>query len=70
MTEYSRPALEYLCISEEHIPLLLNIEREAYVEPWTEGMFRQELDNPLSQFFVAVLDGTIIGYVGFWEAAC
>lgn len=69
MTEQMSPALEFVRIREEHIPVLLEIEREAYVEPWTEGMFRQEVDNPLSQFYVTLLEGSIVGYIGFWEAA-
>jgi len=69
MTEHPPPPLEFIHIREEHIPLLLEIEREAYVEPWTEGMFRQEVENPLSQFFVTMLNGSIVGYIGFWEAA-
>ena len=69
MNEYPRPALEFVRIQEWHIPIVLEIEREAYLEPWTEGMFRQEVNNPLSQFFVVFFQGTLIGYAGFWEAA-
>jgi ribosomal-protein-alanine N-acetyltransferase len=69
MSEHPCSALEYVRIREEHIPALIEIEREAYIEPWTEGMFRQEVNNPLSQFFVVFLDGALIGYAGFWEAA-
>ena len=69
MTEYPRPALEFVHIEEEHLPVILEIEREAYLEPWTEGMFRQEINNRLSQFYVVFFDGTLVGYVGFWEAA-
>jgi ribosomal-protein-alanine N-acetyltransferase len=69
MSEYPRPALEFVRIQEWHIPIVLEIEREAYLEPWTEGMFRQEVNNPLSQFYVVLFEGTLIGYAGFWEAA-
>jgi ribosomal-protein-alanine N-acetyltransferase len=67
MSESSRPKLEFLKIREEHVPLLMEIEEEAYPEPWTEGMFRQEVESPVSQFFVTFLGGRIVGYIGYWE---
>jgi ribosomal-protein-alanine N-acetyltransferase len=42
------------------------IELEAYPDPWSEGMFRDELRNPRSHFYVVYLDGLLIGYGGFW----
>jgi ribosomal-protein-alanine N-acetyltransferase len=59
-------ALHYHRIQEEDIPALLAIEQEAFPDPWTQGMFRQEIDNPCSEFFVVRLDGHIAAYVGFW----
>ncbi|MCL4692952.1 MAG: ribosomal protein S18-alanine N-acetyltransferase, partial [Candidatus Hydrogenedentes bacterium] len=34
--------------------------------PWTEGMFRDEIRNNFSRFFVAMLDKVLVGYGGFW----
>lgn len=42
------------------------IEDEAYPEPWTTGMFREELRNRHSSFFLAYHEETLVGYAGFW----
>ena len=61
-------ALEYLRIQESDIPELLAADQEGYPDPWTQGMFRQEIINPVSEFFVVRNDGNLVAYVGFWMA--
>ena len=58
--------LSYLSLREEDIPHLIDIEQEAYPEPWTRGMFRDEIRNSRSHFFIATFNDEIIGYSGFW----
>ncbi|MDI6704149.1 MAG: ribosomal protein S18-alanine N-acetyltransferase [bacterium] len=45
---------------------VLEIEMVSFPIPWTERMFRQELKNRMSRFFVAEVEGKIVGYGGFW----
>lgn len=66
MSALEEHALRYERLSSIHLPTLLSIEEEAYPDPWTLGMFRQELTNDGSQFFVAFRDSTVAGYGGFW----
>ena len=63
------PPLRYECFASHHIEALLLLEAKAYPDPWTEGMFRQELLNGSSHFYVAYQDGELIGYGGFWFLA-
>jgi [ribosomal protein S18]-alanine N-acetyltransferase len=50
-----------------HLDDVLEIERELFPAPWTEAMFRQEVEEKwLSRSFVALLDGNIVGYVISW----
>jgi ribosomal-protein-alanine N-acetyltransferase len=50
-----------------HLDDVLAIERELFPAPWTEAMFRQEVEEKwLSRSFVALLDGQIVGYVISW----
>jgi ribosomal-protein-alanine N-acetyltransferase len=50
-----------------HIPAVLEIEKDEFSAPWTEEMFRQEIeDNELSRAFVALVDGRIVGYMASW----
>jgi len=59
-------ALEYVRLQATHIPILLEIEQEAYPDPWTEGMFQQELGSHASYFFLAFRADIVVGYAGFW----
>jgi len=59
-------ALEFRRLCEEDIPVLLEVEREAYPDPWTAGMFRQEITNQCSEFFLGFIDGQLAVYGGFW----
>ena len=71
MTTTESAPLRFVRIREEHLPEIMAIEREAYPEPWTEAMFRQEIeiDNSTSYFYVVYLDEVLIGYAGFWLVA-
>ncbi len=54
-------------LADEHVPDLLRIERELFPAPWTEAMFRQEVEEKwLSRSFAAKLDGVVVGYVIAW----
>lgn len=59
-------ALAFRRFEKPDIPLLLPLEQEAYPDPWTHGMFRQELTNGSSHFYVGLLDGQVVAYGGFW----
>lgn len=66
MTVTSTNKLRYEPLTDHLIPVLEVIEHEAYPEPWTTGMFREEIRNKNSFFYVAYLNNTLIGYSGFW----
>lgn len=51
---------------ESLLPFLQVIEDEAYPEPWTTGMFREEIRNQHSYFYAAYLADQLVGYAGFW----
>ena len=59
-------ALRFEPIATGHLDAVLDIEVEAYPEPWTEGMFRDEIRNSHSHFFVVLLGEEVVGYGGFW----
>ena len=48
------------------VELLLPIEEEAYPDPWTAGMFRQEAGNKTSHLYLAYAGEEFVGYAGFW----
>lgn len=46
------------------IPLVLDLERATYPEPWSSGVFVDELSQKNRVYIVAVADDEIIGYAG------
>jgi ribosomal-protein-alanine N-acetyltransferase len=60
--------LRFVRLEERHLPEVMAIEREAYPEPWTENMFRQEVHSAASYFYVTFHEDVLVGYVGFWLA--
>jgi ribosomal-protein-alanine N-acetyltransferase len=54
-------------MAEHHLADVLHIERELFPAPWSEEMFRQEVEETwLSRSMVAVADGHVVGYVVAW----
>jgi len=54
-------------LSEEHLTDVLRIERESFPAPWTESMFRQEVEETwLSRSYIARVDDVIAGYIIAW----
>lgn len=58
--------LRFVPLAAAHLRDVLAIEKEAYPEPWSEGMFREEIHHPRSYFVVVMLDDNLIGYGGYW----
>ena len=63
---FAHTRLHYSSAQEDLLPRLQVIEDEAYPEPWTTGMFREEMRNKNSYFYVAYDAETLVGYAGFW----
>ncbi len=58
--------LHFEPLAEAHLDEVMRIEVEAYPEPWTRGMFRDEIRSPLSHVDAAMGSAWLIGYCGFW----
>ena len=58
--------LSYTPLEVPWLQDLLEIEREAYPDPWSENMFRQEMLNGAAEFFLAFSGERMVGYAGFW----
>ena len=54
-------------MAERHLPDVLAIERALFPAPWTDAMFRQEIEETwLSRSFVAESGGAVAGYIVSW----
>ena len=54
---------------EKHLPDILKVERESFLHPWTENMFREEMDGKFSVYRVAMKDNIAVAYMGMWILA-
>ena len=60
-------SLRFEPLSQHHLAKVLEIEQEANPAPWSEKSFTNELSNPQSMFLVAIGDGKVVGYGGYWR---
>lgn len=66
MSVSEETALRFERIKPEYVDRLMALELRSYPDPWTFGMFQQELQNQTSHFFLAFRNGILVGYAGFW----
>jgi ribosomal-protein-alanine N-acetyltransferase len=53
-------------MAEEDIAEIMAIERTVFSAPWSENMFREELQSPLARNLTAKLSGLeIVGYMNY-----
>jgi ribosomal-protein-alanine N-acetyltransferase len=60
-------SLEFRSMRFDDIPLVCEIEQEAFATPWTEGAFHNELtNNQYAHYMIMDMDGVVAGYGGLW----
>ena len=57
-----------LC-EEKDLPVVMELDREAFFDPWSRETWQRELHNPIAVWIVEVADGEITGYAGIWNVA-
>ena len=53
----------------DDIITIVEIEKNSYPDPWSEKMFERELQLEFSNFFVAIEDREIAGYICLWTVS-
>lgn len=46
---------------------LAELDKICFAVPWSEQSFIDETDNELANYIVAIIDNTVVGYVGYWK---
>ncbi|WP_198043275.1 ribosomal protein S18-alanine N-acetyltransferase [Ketobacter nezhaii] len=59
--------MQFQLMSFSHLPLVMEIEQQAYPWPWTEGMFVDSLRNG-HLCYVALEEGVLVGYAILYVA--
>lgn len=60
----SAPPIVFRPMTRDDIPTILELERRTYPQPWSEGIFRDELNQPDRVYLVAEKEGRLIGFAG------
>ena len=50
-----------------HIKQIVDIENICFVTPWSENSYIDELRDERAHYLVAMLEGEVIGYCGYWD---
>ncbi len=56
--------VEFRPLQFADVPVVVELERQIYPQPWSEGIFRDELSRDDRVYVAAVADGEIIGFAG------
>ena len=63
MDDRSR-SIEIVEMEASHLQALVELEKNAFAQPWSYEGLLEELSNPLAVFRVAICGGEVAGYVG------
>ncbi|QYR20852.1 ribosomal protein S18-alanine N-acetyltransferase [Paenibacillus sp. sptzw28] len=67
MTAIEHSRLIFRTMTPSDIPVIAQIEHEAFTCPWTQEAFMNELtNNHFARYMVMEYDGDVIGYGGMW----
>lgn len=53
-------------VTAEDLPVVQEIERQAFAHPWSAELLRRELTHEWSTILLAEEDGCILGFLIFW----
>ena len=56
--------MEIRAMTPDDVPAAVALEQSVYPEPWTEGVFSDELSQPNRTYLAAVEGDELIGYAG------
>lgn len=61
--------MENLTITEmerEHLDSLVELEKICFSQPWSYKSLEEELTNDTAYFYVALINGNAVGYIGLY----
>ena len=58
--------IEITKMTRDDLEAVYEIDKDSFPVPWSKTSFEEELKNMLATYFVAKLDGKVVGYIGMW----
>jgi len=59
--------LTFEAMSDKHIGYVAEIEKLSFASPWSVEAFEAELANPAARYIIALSEGDVVGYCGYWR---
>lgn len=59
----------YDMLKPEYVSGIAEIEKLCFATPWSENQILSEIQNPLTEYSIALHNGKVVGYGGFWSVA-
>lgn len=59
--------IEIKKMTKEHLHQIRDILQEKFDEFWSANVLDKELENPLSNYIVAIENDEVVGYAGLWQ---
>ena len=59
--------IEIKKMTKEHLYHIQDILQEQFDEFWNANVLDKELENPLSDYIVAIENEEVVGYAGLWQ---
>ena len=60
--------IKIIKMTKEHLEQIKDILQEQFDEFWNANVLKEELENPLSEYIVAIEKEDVVGYAGLWKA--
>lgn len=57
-----------LC-EEKDLPFVMELDREAFFDPWSRDTWQGELQNKIAVWLVEEMNNQVVGYAGIWVVA-
>lgn len=54
-------------MTKKHLEQIKDILQEKFDEFWNASVLDKELENPLSEYIVALCNEEVVGYAGLWQ---
>ncbi len=62
----SSKQIEIVKMERCHLDAIDEIDKTCFSNPWSMKSLETELENPIANYFVALCDGKVAGYGGYW----
>ena len=65
----SENVITFRLCEEKDLPVVMELDRDAFFDPWSRETWQRELHNPIAVWIVESAANEVVGYAGIWIVA-